>query len=192
RGMSCSIGFLLLLSVLLGQTPLAQSHRAQRDLGPDQPGDEEDLNRELWEYVKKTPYERVLRYVHRAQQVARSRASASATLPNGWKISPAGTQVELGRFPGEAVPYAGRVVVLNTGYYVAQGQEVSIVDPDRAQVVKTLRLPSLFPCAQEGLDGNLYVSGGINQKVYRLNRKFDLAGELTTTGYSAGLASLDA
>jgi YVTN family beta-propeller protein len=113
-------------------------------------------------------------------------------LPNGWKITPAGAQVEVGRFPGEAVPYAGRIVVLNTGYYVAQGQEVSIVDPNRGQVVKTLRLPSMFPSAQEGLDGNLYISGGINQKVYRLNRQFEPAGEITVPAYTAGLAAIDA
>src|SRR5215471_20122866 len=113
-------------------------------------------------------------------------------LPNGWKITPAGTQIEVGRFPGEAVAYAGRLVVLNTGYYVAQGQEVSIVDPDRGQVVKTLRLPSIFPSAQEGLDGNLYISGGINQKIYRLNRGFEQAGGITVPGYTAGLAAIDA
>src|SRR5262249_557777 len=141
RGLSYSIGFLLLLSLVPGRTALAQSRTAQRDLGPDQPGDEEELNRELWEYAKKTPYNRALSYVARAQQAARSKANASVALPNGWKIAPAGTQVELGRFPGEAVVYAGRVVVLNTGYYVAQGQEVSIVDPDLGQVVRTLRLP---------------------------------------------------
>src|SRR5262249_46093220 len=128
KGLSYSAGVLLLL--WLGQTALAQSRSIQRDLGPDQPGDEEDLNRELWEFIKKTPYERALRYVARAQQAARSKASPSVALPNGWRIAPAGTQVELGRFPGEAVAYGGRVVVLNTGYYVAQGQEVSIVDPD--------------------------------------------------------------
>ncbi|HKF57673.1 MAG TPA: hypothetical protein VKJ45_19605, partial [Blastocatellia bacterium] len=190
RGLSYSTCVLLLL--LLGGTALTQSRTSRRDLGPDQPGDEEDLNRELWEYARKTPYERALRYAQRTQEASRANSSANMTLPNGWKIAPAGVQVELGRFPGESVAYAGRIVVLNTGYYVAQGQEVSIVDPDRGQVVKTLRLPSIFPSAQEGLDGNLYISGGINQTIYRLNRQFELAGRITVPAYTAGLAAIDA
>jgi YVTN family beta-propeller protein len=182
----------LLLVLLAAGTCLAQSRAAYRDLGPDQPGEEEDLNRELWEYARKTPYEKALRYVASAQQASRAKSSANMALPNGWKIAPAGTQIELGRFPGEAARYAGRIVVLNTGYYVAQGQDVSVVDPDRSQIVKTLKLPSMFPSAQEGLDGNLYISGGISQKIYRLNRQFEPAGDITVPGYTAGLAPIDA
>jgi YVTN family beta-propeller protein len=182
---------LCLILILSSSSVVAAQARSPRDLGPDQPGDEENLNRELWEYARKTPYERALRYVARTQQAARAAAGPDAALPNGWKIAPAGAQVEVGRFPCEAVPYAGRIVVLNTGYYVAQGQEVSIVDPDKGQVVKVLRLASMFPSAQEGLDGNLYISGGISQKIYRINREFELAGELTVNGYTAGIATVD-
>jgi YVTN family beta-propeller protein len=180
-----------LLTLIVSVAAFAQT-RPSRDLGPDLPGDEQELNRELWEYAKQTPYERVMRYVARAQQAAQQTARAEAALPNGWKIAPAGTQVEVGRFPGEMAPYSGKIVVLNTGYYLAQGQELSIVDPDSAQVVKTLRLPSMFPSAQQGLDGNLYISGGFSQKVYRLNRAFELSGEIAVGAYTAGLAAVDA
>src|SRR5262249_60517550 len=125
KGLSYSAGVLLLL--WLGQTALAQSRSIQRDLGPDQPGDEEDLNRELWEYIKKTPYERALRYVARAQQAARSKASPSVALPNGWRIAPAGTQVELGRFPGEAGAYGGARGVRDKRGHLARGCAGTIV-----------------------------------------------------------------
>ncbi|MFN2453717.1 MAG: bifunctional YncE family protein/alkaline phosphatase family protein [Pyrinomonadaceae bacterium] len=169
-----------------------------RSLAPDQPEEEESLNEELWESVKKTPYEDVLRYVASAQQAGRARAATAAraadvVLPNGWRIAPAGTQVELGRFPHEAVAYAGHVVVLNTGYYRnPEQQEISVVDPKSGQVVKVLRLTSMFPSAQAGLDGDLYISGGFDQKVYRINQNFELAREYPIKGYGAGLAIIDA
>src|SRR5918999_378581 len=111
----------------------------------DRAEDEEDLNRELWEYVKGTPYAGVLPYVAAAQARAQAGRVAEAVLPTGWKIAPAGRQVELGRLPYEAVPFAGRLVVLNTGYYSRQPQEVSIVEPASGRVEKTLHINSLFP-----------------------------------------------
>lgn len=178
--------FLLLLLIL---TPLALGLRAQqqrpsRELAPDQPGEEENLNRELWNFAKKSPYPSPIK--------DRGAKPALMVLPNGWKIAPAGTQVEVGRLPYEAVFYADKVVVLNTGYYNKEPQEVSVVDPKRGQVVKTLRFNSLFPSAREGLDGDLYISGGFDKKVYRLNREFNKVREYSVKGYAAGIAPLDA
>lgn len=172
----------------------------------DRAEDEEDLNRELWEHVKGTPYAGALAYVAAAQARAERARVAEAVLPTGWRLAPAGRQVELGRLPYEAVPFAGRLVVLNTGYYSGAAQEISVVDTASGQVVKTLRpkrsapsapgLPpdtpgSIFPSAAVGADGDLYVSGGFDSKVFSINRQFELAREYEVAGYAAGLAALD-
>jgi YVTN family beta-propeller protein len=100
--------------------------------------------------------------------------------------------------PYEAVPFAGRLVVLNTGYYSGAAQEISVVDAASGRVVKTLtpkRSPaepgSLFPSAAVGADGDLYVSGGFDSKVLRINREFEIAREYKVAGYAAGVAALD-
>lgn len=157
----------------------------------DRAEDEEDLNRELWEYVKGTPYESALSYVSAAQARSQAARVAEAALPTGWKIAPAGRQVELGRLPYEAIPFAGRVVVLNTGYYTREAQELSVVDPSTARVEKTVRINAMFPSASIGPGGDLYVSGGFDSKVYRLNKQFEVAREYAVAGYAAGLAGVD-
>ena len=80
----------------------------------DDPDDEEDLNRELWEFARNTPYESMLAYVKDAQRASRATQTAEVELPNGWRIKPAGTQVEVGRLPYEMVEFAGKLVVLNS------------------------------------------------------------------------------
>lgn len=160
-----------------------KEQESSRESAPDQPGDEEDLNQELWKFSKNSPYP--------GSTTAKDVGFAEAALPNGWKIAPAGTQVEVGRLPYEAVPYADKLVVLNTGYYKGP-QEVSVVDPKQGKVVKTLQFKSLFPSARQGLDGDLYISGGFDQKVYRLNRDFNSVREYPVNGYMAGIAPVDA
>ena len=157
----------------------------------DDPDDQEDLNRELWELAKGTPYDSILEYVKNAQRAARATQTAEVELPNGWRIKPAGAQVEVGRLPYEMVEFAGKLVVLNTGYYYQEPQEVSIVDPQTAQVIKTLRFNSLFPSATVALDGDLYISGGFDQKVYRVDKNFEIVREYKVGGFVAGLASVD-
>lgn len=157
----------------------------------DRAEDEEDLNRELWEYVKGTPYAGALTYVAQAQARAQAARVAEAVLPTGWKLAPAGRQVELGRLPYEAVPFAGRLVVLNTGYYTREPQEVSVVEPISGRVEKTLRINSLFPSAAVGPGHDLYLSGGFDSKVYRIDRQFNVAREYAVAGYVAGVAALD-
>jgi YVTN family beta-propeller protein len=157
----------------------------------DRAEDEEDLNRELWEHVKGTPYESALSYVSAAQARSQAARVAEAALPTGWKIAPAGRQVELGRLPYEAVPFAGRLVVLNTGYYTREPQELSVVDPSTARVEKTVKLNAMFPSAAVGPGGDLYVSGGFDSKVYRIDRQFNVAREYAVAGYAAGIAGVD-
>jgi YVTN family beta-propeller protein len=157
----------------------------------DDPDDQEDLNRELWEFAKHSPYESMLAYVKEAQKASRATATAEVELPNGWRIKPAGTQVEVGRLPYEMVEFAGKLVVLNTGYYYQEPQEVSIVEAQTAQVIKTIRLNSLFPSATVGMDGDLYISGGFDQKVYRVDKNFDVVGEYQVGGFVGGLAPVD-
>src|SRR5712692_2369378 len=166
----------------------------QPQLLVDDPQDQEDLNRELWEFARHTPYEKILPYVAEAQRQSKALESATVELPNGWRIAPAGTQVEVGRLPYEAILFAGKLVVLNTGYYYPKDkepQEVSIVDVVTARVVKTLRINSLFPSAVVGTDGNLYLGGGYDQKVYRFNQQFEVDREYKVNGFSGGLAFID-
>src|SRR4051812_23669506 len=173
-------------------TPVSTSSQpVEKERRVDDPDDEEDLNRELWEFAKNTPYESILPYVKDAQRASRAMQTAEVELPNGWRIKPAGTQVEVGRLPYEMVEFAGKLVVLNTGYYYQEPQEVSIVDPQTSQVVKTLRINSLFPSATVALDGDLYISGGFDQKVYRVDKNFEIVREYKVGGFVAGLASVD-
>jgi YVTN family beta-propeller protein len=181
---------LSILSIIVFSTAVADGQERQRRV--DDPEDQEDLNRELWEFAKKTPYDEILPYVVAAQRQSQATQTAEIELPNGWRIAPAGAQVEVARLPYEAVPFAGRIVVLGTGYYYHEPQEVSIVDTESGQVVKTVRLQSLFPSAQVGLDGDLYISGGYDEKVYRLDKQFNVVREYKIGGYGGGLAALDA
>ena len=178
-----------ILSIFL-LTAIAGAQERQRRV--DDPDDEEDLNRELWEFAKKTPYDEILSYVTAAQRQSKATQTAEVELPNGWRIAPAGTQVEVARLPYEAVPFAGKIVVLGTGYYYHEPQEVSVVDAESGQVVKTIRLQSLFPSAQVGLDGDLYISGGFDEKVFRLDKQFNAVREYKVGGHAGGLAALDA
>jgi YVTN family beta-propeller protein len=182
-------GTLSILLVVVLLTAVVTAQQTQRRV--DDPEDQEDLNRELWEFAKNSSYESILPYVTEAQRQSKATQTAEVELPNGWRIAPAGTQVEVGRLPYEAVPFAGKLVVLNTGYYLAEPQEISIVDPVSAQVVKTLKLGSLFPSAQVGVDGDLYISGGFDEKVFRLDKEFKVVREYAVGGYAGGLAAID-
>src|SRR6266567_7956125 len=166
----------------------AQESRSRR---VDDPDDQEDLNRELWEFAKHTPYDSILSYVAEAQRRSKANEAAEVELPNGWRIAPAGTQVEVGRLPYEMVQFAGKLVVLDTGYYYQEPQAVSVVDPQSGQVIKTIRLNSLFPSAAVGLDGDLYISGGFDEKVYRVDKNFEVVREYKVGGFVGGLAPID-
>ena len=182
-----NISILLLLSFFTFPSS-AQESRSRR---VDDPDDQEDLNRELWEFAKHTPYDSILSYVAEAQRRSKANESAEVELPNGWRIAPAGTQVEVGRLPYEMVQFQGKLVVLDTGYYYQEPQAVSIVDPQTAQVIKTIRLNSLFPSAAVGADGDLYISGGFDEKIYRVDKNFEVVREYKVGGFVGGLAPID-
>lgn len=192
RKCSIFIGVLLLTIAPLLLSVSAQKKGEERALSFDRAEDEEDLNRELWEFAGKMPYAEARRYVAEAQRRSHATRNSEAVLPNGWKLAPAGRQTEVGRLPYEAVAFAGHLIVLNTGYYTKEAQEVSVVDTSSGQVVKTLRINSLFPSAQVGMDGDLYISGGFDQKVFRVDQQFNIAREYAVEGFAAGLAAVDA
>ena len=189
--MKGKLAFTTIALLILSFAVAAQN--SQRRL--DDPEDQEDLNRELWEFARKSPYESILPYVDAAQRESQLKQTGEVELPDGWRIAPAGAQVEVGRLPYEAIFFAGKLVVLGNGYYRhpdhEEPQEVSIVDVASAQVVKTLRINSLFPSAVVGADGNLYLSGGYDQKVYRINQQFVVDREYKVNGFAGGLAFID-
>jgi YVTN family beta-propeller protein len=180
----------LSILIFLSAQVSGQERPRQRDF--DQPDEEESLNRELWEFARKTPYSEILPYLDKAQRQSQAEQTAEVELPNGWRIAPAGRQVEVGRLPYEAVPFAGRLVVLDTGYYYKEPQEVSIVDTESGQVVKTLRINSLFPSAVVGPDADLYISGGFDEKVYRIDKRFNVVREYAVGGFAGCLAQIGA
>ncbi|MCU1265591.1 MAG: hypothetical protein JWM21_1909 [Acidobacteria bacterium] len=175
-----------ILTILLGAVVVAQDRVA------DDPDDEADLNRDLWEFAGRTSYQTMLSYISAAQQKSRETVKAEVELPNGWRIAPVGQQVPVGRLPYQSVLFAGKLVVLNTGYYYKEPQEISIVDPETARVTKTIKISSLFPSAQIGLDGDLYISGGFDEKVFRLDKEFKVVREYKVEGHTGGLAAIDA
>ncbi len=185
--------FIALSLVLIAFLPFSASSQ-QTERHVDDPEDQEDLNRELWEFARQTPYESILPYIAAAQRASQAKQTNEIELPNGWRIAPAGTQVAVGRLPFAAILFAGKLVVLDTGYYYPrdrESQEVSIVDVTTSQVVKTLRIRSLFPSAVVGMDGKLYISGGYDQKVYRINQNFEIDREYPVNGFAGGLAFID-
>ena len=196
---------LLCASIILAQ--VKDPTRGDKDeMEFDAPGSEQVLNRQLWEFAKGTPFDSVEAYVAMAQQKSRATMSPEGAgnemeLPTGWKIHPAGKQVEVGHLPYEALMYHDRLVVLNTGYYsrysyliqedTIEPQGISIIDPENGKVESTVKLSSLFPCAITGKDGNLYVSGGFDSTIHKIDKKFKLAQEYKLDGYTAGIAPVD-
>lgn len=167
----------------------------------DEPGSEQILNRQLWEFAKGTPYESVEAYVAKAQGQSRAMMSGEMELPTGWKIHPAGKQIKVGHLPYEAIMYNGRLVVLNTGYYsgyshiirddTLEPQGISVVDPESGEIEGTVKLSCVFPSAVVGVNGGLYVSGGFDSTVHKIDNKFELSREYKVDGYTAGLARVD-
>ncbi len=160
------------------------------DEGFDVPGTEHMLNSELWTFAKGTSYSSIESYLERSHALSEEAESSEIALPTGWKIAPAGTQVELGRFPSDAVFFNDYLVVLNSGDYWKEPQELSIVDVKEAKVRKTIKLSSIFPSACVGEDGYLYVSGGYASSVYRIGKDFNLARTYPVNGYTSGVCPI--
>lgn len=158
----------------------------------DDPEEMDGLNRELWAFARRTPYDAAVRHALRAQARARA-ASQQVVLPTGWRIAPAGSQLDVGRMPYDAVHFAGRLLVLNGGYYLAESEqpEITVVDPERQLIVKTLRVSSLYPSAAALPGGNLYVSGGSSDSLFEIDRRLDVVRAISIPGYGGPVAAVD-
>jgi len=180
--------------------------QGENEMEFDAPGSDQSINRQLWEFAKGTPYEFAENYAAMAQAKSRAMMSPEGTgaemeLPTGWRIHPAGKQIQVGHLPYEAMMYQGKLVVLNTGYYsgyshliqedTIEPQGISVINPQIGRVESTLKLSSLFPSAVEGADGNLYVSGGYDSTVHQIDEKFKPAHDYKLDGYTAGLTAVD-
>jgi hypothetical protein len=161
--------------------------------GPDEPEEMEDLTRELWKFARGKGYDRAVRRAN-ASAAKFAAQAPQMRLPTGWVLAPAGAQVELGRMPYEAVSFAGRVVVLNNGYYLQglEDPEISIVDAARPSVTRTLRVASLYPSATASPNGNLYVSGGSSDSVFQIDRQFQVTRSFDVGEYAGPVAAIDA
>ncbi len=188
-----SLVLLLALSLLLlVASNVRRCYAQDGDVGFDVPGTAHLLNSQLWAFAKGTPYSSVQAYLQQEHALSRKIESSEASLPTGWKIAPAGRQVEVGRFPSDAIAYGGRLVVLNTGDYWHEPQQLAVVDVKEAKVVRTVALSSIFPSACVGDDGYLYVSGGYAAQVYRLDKNFKVVGSYPVKGYVSGVCAMDA
>ena len=155
----------------------------------DTPGDEDDLNREIWEASGRRNYGALLAYVQQRQ--AGARQPTTLTLPNGWALAPAGRQVPVGRLPFEGLMVQNRFVVLNAGHTGKDPQTVSVLDPASGSLERTLTLPALYPSAAVGGDGDLYVSGGFGRRLHRFNAAFAPVRTYPLGGYAGPVATLD-
>ncbi|MBZ5535284.1 MAG: bifunctional YncE family protein/alkaline phosphatase family protein [Acidobacteriia bacterium] len=86
-------------------------------------------------------------------------------LPNGWKLTPAGTQVPLGDLPLRiAVSPDGKLVVATNNGYGEQG--LTVVDVEKQEKVFTIPMARAWLGLQFSSDGKkLYASGGGDNKV---------------------------
>jgi len=155
----------------------------------DRPGDEDDLNREIWQRSGRRNYERLMAKLKNSQD--RSQRSPSLPLPNGWRLAPAGHQIEVGRLPYEALMYQGRLVVMNSGYTGKDPQTISVINPESGRVERTIPIQNLYPSGAVGMDGDLYLSGGFGREVLRLDRNFQLRRRYPIGGYGGPIAALD-
>ena len=165
------------------------SRPADRGQEFDTPGDEDDLNREIWEASGRNGYGALLAYVKRRQ--AEARLPTTLTLPNGWALAPAGQQVAVGRLPFEGLIYQDRLVVLNAGHTGKDPQTVSVLNPASGTVERTLAIPALYPSATVGIDGDLYISGGFGRRLHRFNAAFEAVRSYPLKGYGGPVAALD-
>jgi len=106
-----------------------------------------------------------------AAAVTRAQFDTSAprvlTLPNGWKLSPAGTGLRLGDLPLNIAlaPSRKLMAVINSG----QGtQSLQLIDVQKARVVDRVVVDECWMGLRFSGDGKyLYVSGGNNNQVLR-------------------------
>jgi YVTN family beta-propeller protein len=184
----------LSLAALLVTQPNARSQddddrpAVSRPILMDDPRNQERINREIWESAKHTPYSDAVRHASAAQ--AASRSNSLVTLPTGWKLGPAGSQVNVGHLPFDAIEFNGSVVVLNTGYYDTP-QGFTVVDPVSPSSVINVDVQNLVPGAAVGPGNALYIPGGKSNVVYRYDKNFSVAATYNLPGFAHGLAKYD-
>jgi YVTN family beta-propeller protein len=105
-------------------------------------------------------------------------------LPNGWKLTPAGTQIPLGDLPlGMDINPDGRLVaVTNNG---VSRPTISLVDLKEQEVVQTIRVKNAWLGIKFARDGkSLLVSGGNENVVYRYHVTGDTAALVDTIRFA--------
>ena len=156
----------------------------------DAPGEQQRLNREIWEATRGTSYDEALQHISAVRDTASSAASATVELPTGWSIGPAGTQIAVGTFPFAAALYGNKIVTVDSGYS-SSTQTVSVVDPTSGTTINTLTFQNLFPSLTPALGGDLLISGGQSNLIYRYNSSFQEVQTYSLPGYAAGVAPID-
>ena len=171
---------------------LGSYSQAQPTTGLDEPSEHEDLKRNIWLAAMGNTYDQAVTYAQKEQEESQKTQTHEVALPTGWKIAPAGKVLELGTMPGEMVSYSNRLVILNNGFYPPKADsQVSVVNPFKDTLEKNMPFHSLFPSEAVGPDGDLYISGGYDFKVYRLNQHIRPSKEhpeYPVNGYVGGLA----
>ncbi len=191
RVLTLAASLLMMIAFAAVSAAQVKTKAVERETDFDEAGQEDILNCELWESIRKTPYETALRHIERVKERSRPKPG-TMVLPNGWQIAPAGNQTEVGRLPMEAISFAGQIVVLNAGYYSKEKPEISVVDPTSNQVVRILRVDGLYPGAAVEPGGDLFISGGVSKKIFRFDKEFRQVREYDVNGFVAGLAAIDA
>ncbi len=112
------------------------------------------------------------------------------TLPTGWKIAPAGRQVNVGTFPFDAVFTRNSTVIINSGWSSGQ-QSLSVVNPDTPGDAPEVAIQNVFPGAAAAPNGSLFISGGKSAEVYRVDASGQIQTTYKTPGFTFGLAVVD-
>lgn len=100
---------------------------------------------------------------------SRSDVPEGYLLPNGWKLTPAGTHLPLGDLPLRVVvsPDGKFLVATNNGY---SDQGLTVIDLDRQQKVLTIPMERSWLGLQFSSDGKkLYASGGGDNRIHVYN-----------------------
>jgi len=162
RSLRMTLLALVLLSLTLGSA--GQELRVKRGEAPDQAGEDEILNRELWEFAKHTPYETALRHIYVAGKISLlntetgsvEREQDAGYFPysvcySGGKVyvgllgenkllvyssglDPLKT-VAVGRTPQDLCPDGDKLYAVNTG-----SDDISVVDLKKDTVAQTIKL----------------------------------------------------
>ena len=93
-------------------------------------------------------------------------------LPNGWRLSPAGTHLDIGELPlnADLSPDGRYAIVTNDG---TSQHSISVVDLDRWEVTQTIRIPKAWLGIRFFDGGKRFVASGGNDNCIRTYRLAD-------------------